>query len=332
MKVSIGMHIQEGPFGGANQFAKSLCDYLSAQGHQVCFDLEGDDIDIILLTDPRPEMPSNAFTIKEIVRYLRKINPRALVVHRINECDERKNTNYMNKVLVDANRACADHTVFIASWLKDLFAALGIPPQQSSVLLNGADTSIFNADGYRKWRPIQKLRLVTHHWGANWNKGFDVYAKIDEMLESEPYRSSIFFTYIGNLPKGVRLKNTRCLDPLSGRALANKIKRSHVYITGTINEPAGMHHIEGALCGLPLIFRNSGALPEYCGGHGIMFNDVNDFPQALDRMMQEYESYADRMPTYSHTSAVMCQKYVELFAMLLGKRESIIKQRKNKCV
>ena len=40
-----------------------------------------------------------------------------------------------------------------------------------------------------------------------------------------------------------------------------------------------MHHIEGALSGLPLIFRKSGALPEYCSDYGIEFidDDLNPF-------------------------------------------------------
>ena len=42
---------------------------------------------------------------------------KTVVVHRINECDERKNTDYVNKSLIKANKV-ADHTVFVSSWLK----------------------------------------------------------------------------------------------------------------------------------------------------------------------------------------------------------------------
>ena len=43
----------------------------------------------------------------------------AIIVHRINECDERKGTNNMNSLLKRANYV-SDHTIFIASWLKEL--------------------------------------------------------------------------------------------------------------------------------------------------------------------------------------------------------------------
>lgn len=330
MKVSIGMRIQEGPFGGANQFARSLAEYLKQHGHQVCFELKDPDIDLILLTDPRPELPSNAFTVKDIVRYLKTVNGRAVVAHRINECDERKGTDFMNKILVDANRSCADHTIFIASWLKALFVRLGIPGEESSVLLNGADTDIFNAQGYRPWKRFEKLRIVTHHWGGNWNKGFDIYAKLDDMMGEEPFRNQIIFTYIGNIPDGVRLKYTQCFAPMHGKELAEYIRRNHVYVTGTLNEPAGMHHIEGALCGLPLLYRNSGALPEYCGTHGIMFEGDQDFPQALERMMTDYDQYAVRMASYPHTADVMCRGYLNLFIDLVSRREQLISRREKK--
>ena len=34
------------------------------------------------------------------------------------------------------------------------------------------------------------------------------------------------------------------ISPLAGIELANKIKEHHIYVTGSINEPSGNHHIE----------------------------------------------------------------------------------------
>ena len=39
-----------------------------------------------------------------------------------------------------------------------------------------------------------------------------------------------------------------------------------------------MHHIEGILCGLPIIYRESGALPEYCKKYGISFKNEKFLP------------------------------------------------------
>ena len=62
MKVSIGTNIKEGPWGGGNLFAKNLTKNLLKQGHKVVYDLADDDIDLILITEPRKTSESSAFT------------------------------------------------------------------------------------------------------------------------------------------------------------------------------------------------------------------------------------------------------------------------------
>ena len=53
MIVSIGTNIKEGPWGGGNLFAINLTNFLKKNGHTVVSDLSRNDIDIILLTEPR---------------------------------------------------------------------------------------------------------------------------------------------------------------------------------------------------------------------------------------------------------------------------------------
>ena len=53
MKISIGTNIKEGPWGGGNLFAINLRNYLIKQGHNVVHNLKDEDIDIILITEPR---------------------------------------------------------------------------------------------------------------------------------------------------------------------------------------------------------------------------------------------------------------------------------------
>jgi len=252
------------------------------------------------------------------------MNPRnkgAIVIHRINECDERKGTKTVNRRLFAANR-CADHTVFIGSWLIDLFKRQGFYPKHYSVILNGADTKIFNNEGYVKWNHKDKLKIVTHHWGGNWRKGFDIYKKLDDSLNSK-YKNRIEFTYIGQLPAKFKFKNTIYIKPKNGKELALLLKQNHVYLTASQNEPAGMHHIEGALCGLPLLYRNSGALPEYCKGFGIQF-DTHDFEEKIDLIIKRYDYFADKMKYYPHTSEKMCEEYYQLVLKLLSMRDTII--------
>ena len=32
------------------------------------------------------------------------------------------------------------------------------------------------------WKKGEPLRIVTHHWGNNYNKGFDVYQYLDKKI------------------------------------------------------------------------------------------------------------------------------------------------------
>ena len=324
MKIAIGYRLQDGPWGGGNQFAQSLAGALEKRGDTVCFDLAASDLDIILLTDPRWRSSSVSFGSGDILRYLIQRNPSALVVHRINECDERKNTRHMNRQLRWANYV-ADYTIFIASWLENLNVWLRDTPHD--VILNGADATVFRQERNSPWSGRDTLRLVTHHWGGNWMKGFDVYVRLDEMLALPEWRGRIEFTYIGNLPDGFRFKHAFHLAPLHGETLAQELARHHAYITASVNEPAGMHHIEGALSGLPVLYRRSGALPQYCRGYGIEFEN-DDFLPALQAMLRTYDVLKRAMPSYPHTAERMCERYLDLFDNLMANRHAILTARK----
>ena len=323
MKIAIGYEIKDTSWGGGNQFAASLVKASREKGFEVRFDLKDRDIDIILLTDPRSYSKTVSFGSFDIILYLLFKNNKAIVIHRINECDQRKNTNYMNKFLKWANYS-ADYTVFIASWLRNLDIYHKDKPSQ--VILNGGDREIFKNYSNNYWNGEIPLKIVTHHWSPNKMKGWDVYKRLDDMISNSRWNNLIEFTYIGNLPKGFIFKNTKYLKPMNGEKLGRELSSHHVYISASINEPAGMHHIEGILCGLPIIYRNSGALPEYCNNFGIEFQN-KEFLPALKRMLVEYPKYKENITKYANNSDKMNDEYLNLFSKLLKKRNKIIKNR-----
>jgi glycosyltransferase involved in cell wall biosynthesis len=327
MKISIGTNIKEGPWGGGNLFAINLSRQLVSQGHKVFFNLTEEDLDLILITEPRRTSESSAFTDNDVKKYLSYVNPNCVVVHRINECDERKQTNFVNKYLIYANLV-ADSTIFVSTWLKKLFLEQNLNSPNINVIMAGADSSIFNSLGYKKWDKKNKLKIITHHWGANWNKGFDTYKLLDDLLDKKIYKERFEFEYIGNLPKDFKFKNTNVIKPLSGKKLAKKIKESHVYLTGSLNEPSGNHHIEAAQCGLPIIYINSGGIPEYCKGFGIEFDNAS-FEHQLNNIYQSYDLYESKMKSYPYNAEIMCNDYISLFEKLISNREEIVKARGN---
>jgi len=305
---------------------RALAEYLRGKGVEVFFNLDEPDLDIIVLVEPRKNLKISAYTDKDIFRYIKRVNKKAIVIHRVNECDERKGTTEVNKILKRAN-LCADHTVFVSGWLRDLLNFDRSSREQSTVILNGADREIFNPDGYLRWNRREPLKIVTHHWGGHRMKGFDIYELLDELLEKELFETKVSFTYIGRLPDGFKFKNADYIEPRHGKELADLLKRNHVYLTASRNDPCPNHPVEGASCGLPLLYRNSGGLPELCEGHGVMFDETN-FVEKLREMIKTYEYWVDKMVNYPHTSEHMSENYYNLFLRLLDRRDEIIKGRK----
>jgi len=325
MKISIGTNVKKGPWGGGNLFALNLIGHLTESGHKVINHLFDDDIDLILITEPRRTSESSAYTHLDVQNYLKYVNSETLVVHRINECDERKNTNFVNKYLIEANKV-ADQTVFVSSWLKNLFLRHGINEKNNKVILAGANKQIFNSNGFKPWDKIEKIKIVTHHWGANWNKGFTAYSKIDQLLNKPEWREKFEFSYIGNIPKNFSFENSNIVSPLSGLELADEIKKNHLYITGSLNEPSGNHHIEAAQCGLPILYIESGGLPEYCEEYGVAFEE-NNLEEKLKQIIQDYDHYIEKLNNYKFDSQIMCSEFESLFIKMFENKQNYLTTR-----
>jgi hypothetical protein len=325
VKVSINYRRVEGPWGGGNRVVAAIEGALQARGDRVVQHLDDPDIDIVLIVDPRRRNPQITYTPGQALGYVERVNPRCAVVHRINECDERKGTRTMNLRLRTANY-CADHTVFVASWLKDL--DVWRRETEASVILGGGDDTIFKRDTARIWDGVAPFRLVTHHWGNHPNKGLDVYTVLDAMLGTAPWRGRVQFAHIGNKPKGAALANIDWLPPQDGPPLAAAVADHHAYLTASISEPSGNHHIEGALTGMPILYRRSGGLPEYCAPYGIGFDGPGDFPQALDAFMKAYPVLKPKLADYPHSSTRMAAQFLELFDRLALQAPQIAARRR----
>ncbi len=313
LRLALGNEIKEGPWGGGNQFLSSFKTHLESKGAKVFFRLE-DDLDVIILFNPRRE--SGTFHHKDVKRYKKRF-PKARVIHRINETDKAKNTRFIDRLRLEANKV-ADAVIFISEWVRDYYISKGFDQRiPSFVIRNGPDENIFNSRGYTPWQPNGSLRVVTHHWSDNPMKGIDIYQYFDRLL-NDPWMKRLFnFTYIGRYPKGVQLQQTQCVPPLFGADLARELKKHHVYLTAARWESCGMHQLEGACCGLPVLYIDEGGgVVETCRDAGIKFT-VETFPVSLFKMREEYPSLQPKLNAFPFNARLMCQEYENVIEKIL---------------
>ena len=325
MKVAIGSKYIDGPYGGGNLFIKNIKSYLIENNHNVVFELKDKDIDIILLINPLYDSEHSTFNHLDIIYYQKFINPEAISIQRINECDERKNTNYVNKQILNSNKFI-DHTIFVSTWIKNLFVEKGLQKENSNVILSGSDSAIFNRAGKSQWNKKEPIKLVTHHWSGNWMKGFETYLAIDKLLQKDEWKNKLKFFYIGNIPNDLNFENTKVIPPLDDVNLALELKKKDIYITGSINEPSGNHHIEAAQCGLPILFIESGGIPEYCKGYGIEFTTEN-LEEKLKLLISQFDDYFEKMEFYLNSSEKMGKEFLAIFEKLIEDKNEILEKR-----
>ena len=302
-------------WGGSSPFVAQLRNILLRRGYDVVHELKGRP-DLVLVIDPRTNPPIKRFGLKELVPF-RKANPDIPIVHRINECDARKGTNDIDELLRETNALC-DYTVFISEWLRDYFAGrwfdLNRPFQ---CIYNGADPAAFHPIGYRLPHPGEPVRIVTHHWSDNARKGFDIYAELDRAIGSGRL-PGVEFHMIGRWPAGSTWPHTRLHGPASGRPLAARLRECHIYLTASRWEPCGMHHVEGAQCGLPLLYHeDGGGINEAGRKYGLGFRD--NLQDAVKKMIADLPAYHRKALDLMPSGDRMVMAYADIVQNLIAR-------------
>jgi glycosyltransferase involved in cell wall biosynthesis len=310
-RIAFSQSPVNGAWGGSNQFVLQMERVLIRWGFEVCYDLKG-QVDAILLIDPR-KSASKPLGLDEVRDYKQR-NPEVRVLHRVNECDQRKGTDFMDDLLAQANEL-ADYTVFISSWLRDYHAARWFDRERPhGVIYNGADPAVFYpARGGLQARDV--LRLVTHHWSPHVLKGFDVYQRLDEQIAAGEIMD-VELWVIGRWPDEIQWRAARTFGPDEGEGLANKLRSCDAYITASRWEPCGMHHVEGIECGLPVLFhRDGGGIVEAAERCGVGFTD--DLATAIAEVRSRLVELRRKALGAGLSGERMCLEYAEVVRRLV---------------
>jgi glycosyltransferase involved in cell wall biosynthesis len=314
-RVAMNLRPVYSSWGGGNQWLTQTARTLRASGYRVRFDLRG-EVDCILVTH-FGLTGRTSFSLEELRTHLRE-HPRTRMIHRVNDNDVRKGTGEMDKRLAEYD-ALAHHTVFISEWLRDYHAERWFDKSKPhSVVINGADAAVFHPIGSAAWKPGEPLRLVTHHWSDNWLKGFKVYAEVDRLIAEGALRD-VELWVVGRWPKEIAWRAAKLFPPANGEALAALLRQCHAYLTASLWEPGGMHFIEGAQCGLPVLFHeDGGGICEVASRFGIGFRD--DVAAAVNALRQRYPELRRAALTDPPSGDEMGLRYRKLVQQVLAGR------------
>jgi hypothetical protein len=285
--------------GGGDNFSKNLIKFLEKKKQRVNFKLSK-KTKLIFINN------SKSFFFKKDLRYFlnrkryyfnfeellsfKKKNPHIPILHRINDTDIARKSNFIDKNIFQINEL-SDFTIFISSWVKNYFLKKKLRPKNFIVINNVANHSLFNIKNKIFWKKNKIFKIATHHWSNNFQKGFREYLKLDNLLFSNK-ESRIKFYVIGNLPYKSNWKFAKIIKPLKDKKLSNKLKSFDGYISGAKYEAGGYHVIEALQCGLPVIyFANSGNIQEIVGNrYGLKANKKNIL-NSLIKLKNKYTFY-----------------------------------------
>lgn len=290
MKIHILHDIREGPYGGGNQFLKSLRDCFRRDG---VYEESARRADVILFNSH--QKLGEALSLK-------RRDPDKVFVHRVDGPVSaiRDSHERIDGMIYRANRVLADGTVFQTDWSRERNRALGMPPARfETVIMNAPDPRLFHLGEGGSRDSSRRLRLVATSWSSHPNKGFDAYEWLDEHLDFARFE----MTFIGRSP--VTFRNIRMIDPLPSPALAERLREQDVFVTASRRDPCSNALIEALHCGLPAVALNDGGHPEIVGRGGELFDRPEEIPDRLERIQSRYEAYraAIRLPDMEAAAA-----------------------------
>ncbi len=302
--VHILFNFQDGPWGGGNQFLKALRDEFIKKK---IYSNKPKDADVILFNSHHDL--TKVLLLK--LKYSKKI-----FIHRIDGpiFFIRDKNIEIDKLIFKFSKKIASLSIFQSQWSFKKCLELGFDESAHAIIYNAPNKSIFNKDNLSSQKS-RKVRLIATSWSDNNNKGFDIYKYLDAHLNFEKYT----FMFIGNTP--IEFKNIKHLMPLSTTALAEKLKKSDIFITASKNDPCSNSLIEALSCGLPAVVRNDGGHPELIKKGGETFNGHEDVIRNIEKVVNNYSFYQYNIPEYDITK--IAEDYLTNFDLAINNSKPI---------
>jgi glycosyltransferase involved in cell wall biosynthesis len=265
------------PHGGASQSLRAVLGELERRGVRVEHDSISPSTRAVLF---------NSFNFDaDRLRLLARRADGVRMVHRVGAVTTlyRGFDDGTDARVAALNGELADATLAISQATIDMYRQIGIELVDPHVVHNGCDDRIFHAHGRVPFSRDRRIRLICASWSDNPNKGGPVYRWLETVLDWERYE----FTFVGR--SSTPFERIRHVPPLPPEELADELRRHDVFLTATRHDAYSNALVEALSCGLPAIYLRSGGSREAVKEAGFGFDEQEEIPALLVRLVEEYE-------------------------------------------
>jgi glycosyltransferase involved in cell wall biosynthesis len=262
------------PYGGGNQFLLALRRELERRGLS---------IEVNRVSGRTPACLYNSFNF-DFSRLRRFRRDGVRMVHRVDGPIGvyRGFDDGTDRRIVEIN-GLADATILQSQYSFDKHRELGLTLRDPVVIPNTVDPSIFHPPAARDPLDGRRVRVIASSWSNNPRKGGEILVWLDRNLDFDTFE----LTFAGRTQQ--RFERIRVVDPLPSEPLAELLRAQDVYLAPSRDDPCSNALLEALACGLPAAYLRSGGHPELVGEAGIGFDDAEEVPAALSRLIAEHE-------------------------------------------
>jgi len=267
------------PEGGMYTFIGNFLAWLETTGHEFTQDITG-DYDVLFV---------NSWVVApEIVRRVKRERLTVRVVHRVDGAALDYGSNPASDRLQARVNLFADITIFQSNYSR--FSArekFRVIAQDGPIIYNPVDTALFTPEGPRIDVPADRPRAACAAWSVNRRKGT---WRIDELAAQHP---DITFVLCGRFDAVSSRPNVLRLGHISRADMSHALRSCDVFLNLSENDPCPNVVLEALASGLPVLYRDSGGVPELVGDCGAPI-EVETFRAALDRVLADQEALASK--------------------------------------
>ena len=294
-------HISE-PWGGTNNFVRSLHSEIINQGD---FEFAGsleDDYDIVFMNQLAlgPGNGSRKIEldrIKTIKNWARQCgSPRRLIVRAVNlkqHSDRpgiRAYLSYLSRRAQDGEIIdllhLADLVIFQSNYQKSVFSKYGYRGTKDTVIHNGADHAFLGHAIHPK--PMSRtIRFVSS--GTNrFSKRHDLIAALSEIPGVE-------VIHLGGWPDNVRTRKVVCKGMVTSKEMVEVYRDAHYFFFPAVLDMCPNSVVEAISVGLPVIYNpGPGSSREIVGDNGMSL-DEDDLAATVEEARDRYASLVDNV-------------------------------------